>query len=446
MIGLKKERVQGESVVKKVKFAKFRLYGEEANALSAVDSLNCDCREGRLRAGIATAPHYISQGTPITVDVGELKVVAAYDVRLNDGKHTFFFVASDGYLYTRDSLGVGVKRAAIGDYSSCHLLRDEQKRVYCLLAGAVGAHCTEDGSSFTCVGRGRLNGACAAEKRFFLLYHDGTIAYCAPFVPTEWGGDAQEGGELYLPASAGEGRAIASHGKFVYVFAERSIYRIAVKAKASDFVVERLDYDGGEIVPRSAVSTGMGICFLAESGLYYLRGDCIERRCAHLPVTPKSEESARIGYCANTVMLEYSSADGMAKRLVVSPDAKDGFFYGRYGQFCGSEYFYSTVGIKRFVREPVQGVYSPEPYFETGWENLGSFGGKTLKRLTLRGRGEVRVCVCFGAGTHEYFVTMTGGKGEVRLCERGETFAFRLFPQMGCEVENMTVEYVQLKG
>ncbi len=445
MIGFKKSGIQGEEVVGKIKFDKFCLFKGEANALVGVKGYNGDCSGGRLRRGIGFAPHYIDGQTPITVDVGERSVVAVYDVILKSGNHTFFFVADDGYLYTRNSAGEGVKRAEIGEYPSCHLIRDQYKRVYCLFAGSSAAYCTVNGAIYTLAGAGKLLGACAAGKRFFLLYEEGIVAYSAPYQPSKWEGDSQGAGELFIPSSAGKARAIAGYGSSLYLFAERAVYRVKVKARASDFVVERLSYDGGEILPRAAVATGTGVCFLAESGLYYVEGDRVERRCAHLPVFPKSAQSVRVAYCNNLTMFEYLSAEEELTRLAVYPDGKSGFFCGHYGKFGGSEYFYTTSGVQRYVRPPNLGRYLPTAAFETGEETLGYAGQKSLKRLFLRGRGEVIVRVVSGSVPHEYSVKLEKGVGEARLCERGRAFVFSLLPKFDCELESMTVEYVRLK-
>ncbi len=443
MIGLKKSDIQGKEITKRVKFDKFRLFTREANGLTGVKGYNCDCQDGRLRWGIGSAP-YSLDGQTLTVDLGESSVVAVYDVILQSGNHTFFFVADDGYLYTRNTAGEGVKRAEIGEYPSCHLIRDQYKRVYCLFAGSSAAYCTVNGTIYTLAGSGNLLGACAAGKRFFLLHEEGVVAFSAPYQPSKWDGNSQEGGEFFIPSSGGKARAIAGYGNALYVFAARAVYRVKVKARASDFVVERLAYDGGEILPRAAVATGTGVCFLAESGLYYVEGDRVERGCAHLPILPKSTESARVAYCDNLAMFEYLSVEEEWTRLVTYPDGKNAFFCGRYGQLGGSEYFY-TSGVQRYVRPPNLGRELPAATFETGEETLGYEGQKSLKRLILRGRGEVAVRVISGSVSHRYSVKMEKGVGEARLCERGRAFAFNLIPTFDCEVESMTLEYSRLK-
>ncbi len=446
MLGIKKSDLHGEEITRRVQFDEFQLFQRTPNALVGVKGINSDCRDGRLRGGIGFATHYIDGEEAITVDVGDLSVVAVYDVILQSGNHTVFFVADDGCLYTRNSVGVGEKRAELGEYPSCHLLRDQYKRVYCLFAGSIAAYCTTNGYIYTRAGTGNLLGACAAGKRFFLLYEDGVVAYCAPFAPSNWSGGSQEGGELFIPSSAGKARAIAGYGRFLYLFAERAVYRVTVKARASDFVVEQLAYDGGKILPRSALSTGTGVCFLAENGLYYVDGDRVERRCAHMPILPTSSQSVRVGYCDNLVIFEYLSWAAERTRLVVYPDGRSAFFCSPYGKLGGSEYFYGSNGVQRYVRLPSAGRYLTTPTFDTDWEDLGYSGRKTLKRLSVRGRGEVTVWITVGSVSHEYSVKMKDGKGEVKLCEQGAAFAFRLAPRGDCELKSMTVEYVRLKG
>ncbi len=444
MKGLKKSVTEGKNGVRKVTFKKFRLFTEEAGGLTALKSINCDCHGGKIRRGVGNVPHYRENGIPVVIDVGDQEIVAAYDIRLRPDSATAVFVAADGYVYAPDNYNVGVQECYVGDYTSYHSLRFGDSDVYHLIVGDKGACYTRDGQNFTTLYHKNFKGGCVAGNRFFLLEENGTVYYSAAADPSKWEGDAAEGGEIYLPVEGGKPKAIAEYGNYVYIFTERVPYRITVKAKASEFVLEKISYDGGEVIENSALAVGTDIFFLSVNGLYRIQGDRVEKICKQLPIHPDVAAKARWGICEDTVIWHYFDEDLQWKRLVAYADGSDGFFADTYGLPCGGEYFCYSGLMCRFVKTSSDRLILEPPFFQSDWENLGTEKQKTLRKLSLKGKGKVRVRVDNGGWYNEYNFTLNGGEGSVNLCKKGKVFSFHIFPQAGSEVSGMSVEYTYL--
>ncbi len=445
MLGMQKSFIDGKNGRRRVKFKKFLLQGEgEENALLAKSSLNCDCRDGKLRSGVGFAPHYIGN-RPVVADMGEMKIIGTYTVPLHSGDSIAVFVGEDGYLYIRNSYNQGIKKVYIGENPSYHVMRIQSVGTYHLFVGGSGAYYTTNGNTYVSVGAGTLCGGCAAGKRFFILYKDGDLCYSAPFSPSQWEGESHQGGKLYLPVEGGQPTAIAAYGSSVYIFTERIVYRLKVKAKASDFELEQLFYEGGVISPCSAIKLGAGVFFLAEDGVYRIKGDKIERLCKEIPIHPTRGRAVRVGFCGDALLAQYlDEYDKEEKRLVVHTDGSGGYFIDCFGTLGGSDCFFEGELAYRFEWNTLRGGYYTYPHFETGWQMLGSAKPKILKALTFHGKGTVLVRLYNGSLTRDYTLSIDGEQ-TIRVQEKGIAFAFRFMPRNGGELESMTVEYDYLE-
>ncbi len=445
MKGFQKTALQKKGGVRRVRFDKFRLTDEgEKGAFWALDSWNCDCREGRLRRGIACET--IMDGFGNTVNVRfEGEIVAVYPFTTDGGKEALCFVAEDGYLYSlKLTTGAATQRVLLGEYPAHLSMRTPAQEVYHLFVGTRGGFVTRDGSSFTRVAEaaeGNIRGCCMAGKRFFVGINESTVAYSAPYDPLQWAGAAHEGGLLYMPADCGALVGLAAEKEQVYLFGEYGVYRVGVRADAKAFTVERLCYGGGAIVPRSAVCTGAGILFLSVDGLYRIQGEKVEKTFSAFFDPPMEGVECYVGRCEELTLLDYVTTEGEMLRLAVYEDGKDAFYADWVKRLGGNEYFFKTGVLQRYVRDRngAESVY--EPYVKSGYLSFGKKGKKTLKRLRVYGEGQVTVRVSNGRVENEYVIDTQNGEGETLLCERGDAFSFYLRPAVWCTLKGMDVEY-----
>ncbi len=439
MVGANKSALAVKNGRQTRKFKSFSLRDKEG--LTATESKNCDCRDGRLRAGVGYEICY-EYGKPLVFDMEDIEdteVLGVYPLRFLDGSNALFFVSGDGQLYAAPSVNE-VYGVLVGEYPKCLSMRTGAGESYHIFVGSRGGFCTTDAIRFAELTDEPLYGACIAGHRLFLLYEDGRLEYSEAYAPTVFDGSAHAGGALFPTVEAGKPIAVAGYGEYVYIFFERGIFRITVKAKANEFTIEPIFYDGGEIIPRSALSLGAGIFFLAEGGAYRIRGERVERLCAYLPVCAKRGVSAEVGYCGNLALIDYEEESGERRRLVLYADGEEGFFTQSYGRLGGNDYLYDGA-MKRLARGE-GGVFPTQPYFQSGFELLGTTKRKTLKSLRFQGKGNLEVEVSTNGGSYRYALEMTEGERKIPVQIRGVAFSFRLIPSADCVVKRMDVEYV----
>ncbi len=444
MIGYKKAVFQGKNGLRTANFERFSLFGE--GGLTATESLNCDCRGGALRRGIGFLPHTNRNGSLMVASLDE-EIAGVYMLSVNqsmgEDSDAVVLVGENGYAYSLDtSLGAATARVLLGTHPSHCALRLNDKKITHLFSGSQGMYLTEDGISFTAIVLGDVRGICAAGGRFFVAEGRNKVLYSSPYLPKQWFGFADQGGQLYLPAAGEELVGIQAEGRNVYLFGKRAVFRVQVKAKATTFEVERLGYEGGNICPYSFVATGHGVLFLADDGVYRLRGESAEKLSLDLSVLPKQNGACYTAKCGDTALIDYEDEGGVWRRIALSVDGKNAFFADRTGRLGGNEYFFVQGGVNRFVRGGTSVNYATVPYFETGWLRFGSAKRKTLKKIRIKGQGNVTLRILTEGAENSYTVFCTQGEGEVTVCDSGQAFAFRFCPATGGVVEGMTVEYL----
>ncbi len=439
MTGVKKKALERRKTRKKYVVDHFSLWEEKG--LFSTDSLNCDCADGSLRRGI---------GIQLLRDKEDERLFAyfpqaaqgAYPVPLNEGTAedaiAIYLVAVDGTLYfvNRRTGGV-VEKYALGgrvDYAS---VKGADKKVYHLFAGdsaAVGG----TGETLNLLTSGDLVGGCACGGRFFVGKSSATLLYSAPFAPYNFSGDADEGGELYLPAGFGEIVALAATEE-VYIFLERGIFRLQVGAEGKDFLLEDLGYAGGRICPRSAVALGGGVFFLSREGAWRVEGKRIERVCTHLPLRPM-HNICYVGVCEDLALIDYQDEKGY-KRVAIAADGKTGFFTERFVALGGNGFCFTANMCYRFCKDALGATYQNLPYFQSPKRHFGYPKTKQLRKLRLLGEGNVHVKIENERGEEEYTLSCVEGEAETRLFGRGREFRIRMELEEGSRVEGLEIEF-----
>ncbi len=436
-----KTAVVGKNKRKRVKFSRF-CRRKEGQGLVALESVGCDCRGGRLRRGLGYRA-YRFDDERVSVGWKDKSVSGVYPLSGKRG-NALVLAATDGYLYVRIA-GVWERMVFVGECVYLRM-RVDSDTVYHLFVGTEGVYYTLDGAVFIRFEEGAPLGGAIAGKRLFLARRGGVVVYSAPFAPTKTSG-AEEGGELYMPAAFGEIVAIVGTQKYLYLFGERDVCRVEVKADAGAFTVEPLAYAGGRILPNAAARGGLDVFFLAENGLYRIDGERIEGAFDYLSLLP-SYQPCRVGRAGSNLLLDYVERSGEKRRLALSADGKEGGFLFPRGTLCGGALFVdggTAYGYPPFSSLKDMEEEEEQPYFSSGWEGLGTAGKKRLKKLTVRGEGSLEIEVRSEGSARRYAVVCKGGRGEALLADTGRAFLFTLFPLRDCDLESMTVEFVYLE-
>ncbi len=455
MIGLKKPAF-GRKVRRKREVFRF---GGGGKLLPSADIFNCEIGEnGILRRGMGILEQYDTDGELQFVST-VLTVRTVFKIKVNEGllskdRDEICVALSDGYLYVRSATTKRLtKKVPVGKGAAHYAIRDENGGIYNLFLSSSGAYCTKDFNAFSLVASGTFVQGCACGGRCFMASVDGVLSYSAPFKPLEMTPSENGGGRLAIPAELGDIVGVKTDGGYVYILMQRGIYRLRPSADPSDFVLERVSYAGGEICPYSAVEMGTGIIFLAANGVYRLRGDRAEQICPDLHLSVDSaQEVLAVGRCEDLALVDYPKMRRTAtepivlKRLAIRADGKGWYVSDRYGTLGGTEYTCVSSVIYRFVRDSLLSEFRYAPYFKSKLLDFGTRKLKTLRKIRLRGQGEVRLRVLCDGTEKEATLSFVGGEAEIALAERGRTFVFTLLPSADSSVEELAVEYVGTEG
>ncbi|MBR7186174.1 MAG: hypothetical protein IKD43_01630 [Clostridia bacterium] len=113
-----------------------------------------------------------------------------------------------------------------------------------------------------------IGGRCAAVHRERIFLGGGnTIRYCAPFKSDEWEITQEETGRIDLTSSGGEILALISFNGNLFCFREHEILRIRADAAELNYRIERIPFDGGNVLANSVRDCGSHIVFFTTRGL-----------------------------------------------------------------------------------------------------------------------------------------------------------------------------------
>ncbi len=448
MLGLKKGAIKTSGGIKTASFHTFGIGKKGMGVLEAYDSLNCSCRDGKLRGGVGVKPYVDIYGNKISVIVTTSNA-AVYMATSNAGTGStqVFLLDKNGYLYLRNPATTKAeKKIFLGPSVDYCALKTEQGAINNLFTGTADVVLTMDGSSFNSKLWSGMRGGCILGNRYVVARYNGEIRYSAVFAPfAQNTSDPDGSGKIYLPAGYGEVVGIKEYGGAAYIFCERGIFRLTVSAKASDFTLKNVPYKGGNICLRSMAVSEKGVVFLASEGAYCVNGNYVKRICRHLPIGPcDTYELCATGYGNGFFMIDYAQKTengGVSKRIVIDADCEDGFFTDAYGALGENEYTLVVGQVSVFTKDETSIRRGKTPYYTSVSLDFGTRKNKRLKTLRLRGSGMLTVTVRCGKTERSYTLTFENGEAQARLIGKGKevTLSFQLEPW--AVVEGVEMDY-----
>ncbi len=296
-----------------------------------------------------------------------------------------------------------------------------------------------------------LPAACFALGRYFFVEKPYTLWYSKPYAPRDHADSINDGGNVRLPSEYGTIVGVAAANEYVYVFYEYGISRIKVGGSAREFRVYPLAYGGGKIHGDTLGVSAIGerqIVFLAEDGVYSLRGESVKRICKELAIKPfHGEYDCYHAEFDGKYFLSYKSEDGTRKAVVVDVATGKGYFAfeprGLSG-FAGKAYCADAGYLKNLS---IDGdLPSGETYtFETENVAMGKTR-KTLDFIELFGEGECSISVRSDMGEWQGDFYMKDGKASHSLALRGKNFVFTFTLKKGCILRGLRTEFQALDG
>lgn len=455
MLNYKKDAVTADGKKLSVTYRDFRLFGEIGReTLRGMDSMNCDLRDGVLQTGLGVLPYTLKDGSKPSLAALTSRVDGLFSVDVMDSlsaavyTEDLFLVTEDGKLWAFGGtgflggalVGANVSAATAVDKSS-----GEQRTIF---AGSTRSFLVFDGIIQGVALPNTRAAICAWNNRIFIGTKVFKVAYSAPERAFTFASETiDDSGTLYLPSDRGDVVALRTFQGMVYIFCERGIFRLKADGAARDFQLTAIEYGGGKIFGKTVGNCGDVIFFLAEDGLYRMRGDVVKRVCKHLPIRPKeSGEFCNHGVAGDDFLVRYVEVSGKRRTLVVDSEGKDGYFTSHFeglGEHNGKTLcrYLDTVGmISPNGVLPTGGTY----YFLSEKVDLGSRDRKTLTGLYFKGSGSFTCEVIADGKSYSQSLYFVNGAAVFNKALRGTEFQFRFTLSKGASIRSMTAEAVAL--
>lgn len=455
MFGYKKSPMAAAGKKLSVTYRDFRVFGEGGKeTLYGVDSLNCDLRDGALRTGIGALPYTLKNGTAVnltslsgrvdgffSVDTMDTPAAAVYDEEL-------LLVTEDGKLWVLGGSGF-LGGGLVGmDASAATALNKNSGEQCTIVVGSNRSFLIVNGSIQGVALPNTTAAICTWNNRIFVGSKVFKVAYSAPEKAFVFSNQTIDGsGTLYLPTDRGELVALRTFQGKVYAFCERGIFRLQADGAAREFKLVEIAYGGGKIFGKTVGNCGDVIFFLAQDGLYRMRGEVVKRVCKHLPIRPnRDSQICNHGTVGDDFIVRYIEGNFLRRTLVVDSEGKDGYFTSDFeglSEHDGKTLCRYLNGVGTMALEgalPMGGSY----YFLSKKVDFGNQGKKTLKGLKFEGTGSFVCEVIVDGKSFSKQLSFVNGVAVFYPRLRGKEFQFRFTLSRGAVIRSMTAETVAL--
>lgn len=413
-----------------IRFSKFsNVKTSEKGVLVADSAMNCDCKNGVLSRGI---------GCECVLDENDTKVWVNGEVCM----------ASMAYLYVRNGSEYEKRMLCLEERGSLLLYMKEYnefEKVESFENGSKMLSIVDENKNFQYVIYGKkgvslfneedkrkdlefcATAACVYNDRLFLAVPPFRILYSKPGHPDEFSEVLDESGEIfYFGGTGDEVIAMQALENCMYLFTAHGITRMRMKGAAREFVLEKVDYAGGEIFGNSVGLFGNRICFLASDGVYLFDGSRVKKGYEKLPIFPKrTGQVCSYSVFEGKYLLRYTDWNG-DKMLVLDGDGENGYFSFIAEGLCaleGEALFKNRDELCRFS----QSEMLPDGCHAVFTSEKLDFGGKTaLKEICVTGEGSVTVIVTADGVQKTVKLTCEGGRAKSKLRCYGEEFVIAL--------------------
>lgn len=455
MIGAKEKfGARGRAV--KVKFDSFSCEDcgeneQKKGVLYAVDGKNCDCADGTLRCGLGGKLFTNCSGgwnypvetfTPFRIFLKPHKEknseISTFRLGITSTVYRLYEYEKDLNAYKQYlSFALDIKPVVATD--------DKEESAVCVYCGA-GVWWYQGGNGGKLFSISTSAGINFAGRNFFAV-RPYRVYFSALMKPITFEESANDSGWLDLPEKGGLVVEFAELGDTLYAFRQFGVARLNARGKASEFSVETLPYGGGEIFVGSVATCGDKIFFMARDGLWTFNGKSFEKASVGKRILPNwSKPNFRAAYACGKYILQYTDEKQENCSFVVSLDGKSGYF-GYYKNALSGSMGYALCYRNNAIEYVAEDGTLPsgEKYSFTGATNFGYSGRKTLKSVTLRGKGKAQFSVTSEGGNRTFALDFSDGEQTVRVDLKGRTFYPSFELSAGAEVQAFSADIVMLE-
>lgn len=320
----------------------FSLQGGGKYALTPKETLNCDCREGKLATPFEGVKLLNFDGTQVVCDAPGIVRIGSGKVYNGEDKtyaERFFVLTEAGDFYLQKSGDTAFAQIASGlEGAGIERFADESFRYKIVLIGENSCLFVKDDEDFdVAMLDSTAKTGCFFKHRMFVGMRPSKLVCSAPGDELDFTESISDGGMIRFPCVGGSIVAIKAFEDALYLFFEYGILRVSVGGQPKDFTAEKLEYAGGKIFGRTVCLGNRGVYFMAADGAYRFDGENVERLLPEFVLAPKAETLLESGAAfTGRILLGYQTEKGY-RTLVVYEDGKDGFYMDDLPALSGDE-------------------------------------------------------------------------------------------------------------
>ncbi len=455
MTGYKKSVLKTDNKKKRVRITKFNAYmgigndglGSDAGVLNAVESLNCDCADGGLRAGPGIRVCTDRVGRMIQVPTGAAEVTKIYPVVLkteNGYKETVSIITADGALCVYDDVeGTFKEKGYVTADAIAVTAMDGELEAKTVFMGEGGAVVYDSAGARFVGPEGVSNAGCICGNRLFMAVEPFSVAYSEALSVENFAVSIDDGGVIHFPTEFGKILSLIAVEEYVYIVYERGVSRLKSAGAAREFRLERLAYGGGSILAGSAANLGGVLVFLAEDGGYRVKGNKTERAWKKTLVLPlRGGQVCDHAVSEGKYLVRYIDENGWKRTAALDAEGESGFYIfdaPALSGGMGNAYCCFDGEICRIVKDgelPTGSAYR----FVSEKTDFGVTGRKLLKSLRFKGTGSFRVNVDDGRKETVLSLIFSDSEAVADVFLRGEAFTMTFFLDKDTKIAELVAE------
>ncbi len=413
---------------------------------------NCAVENGVLRAGLGLKAFTLLNGGVLQMITQNANPQAFFRFRNKTQQEEIGCLTKTGdfYIY-RDNKWVWRKQFKAAMHA--FVMQDSQGGDTIAFLGDAGytIYSAADDLIINCLTTPFLPVGCFVQGRVFGAVALNEVAYFSAFDFVNTTADNQNVGKIRLPESAGEIVAMVGLQDRVAVFCAYSIFVIQVRGNGGDFVVEKVLFDGSRIFGESVCllkQQGGKIAFLTENGVYLLQGESVKKLGLDIEIIPKRVgQVCDQGVADGKYVLKYVDEKAGERCVVIDVESESGYTCFLPDVFCdvdGNAACVQGTFLQLFTKG---GSFPSGETAQVKWYLDGdAIGKKTLKSITLAGKGEALIRVAHSTLSPAFESDLIAGAAMMKLNVQGETFAIACTMSPGSEIRACRAEFCALKN
>lgn len=442
--------------MKKVKFDKFSAVKKKQSGVLCGVAKNCVAGGGALAPVLSEIAGPKGGGYDYYEDNDGIHLILIKDDEKLGGE-TFSYVGDRGVVYRFEPnlqaiVGEGFDVSDDGYIVRLFNEKDVEEFAVCT-SGEVTVYEPNGHKIFKQhIGDSRI--AFCFHERLFVA-SDYTLFYTAPADYTDWGPDADGGGEIRFASDDGKIAGGGALGENVYLLFERGIKKLDLRGAARDFTAKDvacvLD---GEIFVRSVAVAAKSLVFATSRGVFAFSEKAgVKTLCSAAEFLPSSEPDCKCLAVGNKAYLFYTDKLGARRAFVACPETECGYFLnvdGLQGFSVAKEYlYYYDAGVVYRLGEKVEKdaalCHFGDSSFKVENSTFGVDGEKLFKTMKIKGEGVCRVVAEGARGKHGYLLQLSSGEKMVCPLLKGKTFSLTFELTKGCKIDGVELAFACCK-